>query len=239
MAGTSLPETRIERLLDRAGVHGYHYGALLVMILTALVFQLAAPEADWARLVTIVIQGLTLLVALVVSRVHHWILRTATMAVCAAIVASAAALIGFGTLGPTAARLITALMVALAPISIARGVVLDFKEHGISFHTMFGVLCIYLLIGSLFAFAYGIISSIGSEPFFAQHGDVDTGQNFLYGATQAGAQDIWAVGSYDTGSLYQTLIERGNGTNWQIVPSPNGAFQHNYLLGVAAGSVSR
>ena len=174
MAGTSLPETRIERLLDRAGVHGYHYGALLVMILTSLVFQLAAPEADWARLVTIVIQGLTLLVALVVSRVHHWILRTATMAVCAAIVASAAALIGFDTLGPTA------LMVALAPISIARGVVLDFKEHGISFHTMFGVLCIYLLIGSLFAFAYGIISSIGSEPFFAQHGDVDTGQNFLY-----------------------------------------------------------
>ena len=180
MAGTSLPETRIERLLDRAGVHGYHYGALLVMILTSLVFQLAAPEADWARLVTIVMQGLTLLVALVVSRVHHWILRTATMAVCAAIVASAAALIGFGTLGPTAARLITALMVALAPISIARGVVLDFKEHGISFHTMFGVLCIYLLIGSLFAFAYGIISSIGSEPFFAQHGDVDTRQNFLY-----------------------------------------------------------
>jgi len=159
---------------------GYRYGLLLAMILTSLVFQLAAPEADWARLVTIVIQGLTLLTALLVSRVHPWVLRLATVAVCAGIVASAAALIGFGTLGPTAARGLTALMVALAPASIARGLVLDFKENGISLHTMFGVLCIYLLIGSLFAFMYAIISSVGSGPFFAQSGDLDTTKNFLY-----------------------------------------------------------
>lgn len=180
MAGEPRSDLRIERLLDRAGVRGYRYGVVLLMILTSLVFQLAAPDADWARLVTIVIQGLTLLAALLASRVHRWVLRLATIAVCAAVVASAGALIGFGTLGPTAARLITAMMVALAPVSIARGVVLDFKERGISLHTMFGVLCIYLLIGSLFAFAYGIVSSIGSEPFFAQSGDVDTTQNFLY-----------------------------------------------------------
>jgi hypothetical protein len=153
---------------------------LLFMILGSLVFQLAAPEEDWARVVAIVIQGLTLLVALVASRVHPWILGLATIAVCAAIVASAAALIGFGTLGPTAARLITALLVALAPASIARAVVLDFRARGVSLHTMFGVLCIYLLIGSLFAFVYGIISSVGSGDFFAQPGDVDTTKNFLY-----------------------------------------------------------
>jgi hypothetical protein len=173
-------DTRIERLLDRPGMSGYRYGVVLLMILISLVFQLAAPDADWARLVTIAIQGLTLLAALLVSRVHPYVLRLATVAVCAAIVASAAALIGFGTLGPTAARLITALMVALAPVSIARGVALDIREHGITLHTMFGVLCIYLLIGSLFAFAYGLISSIGSGQFFAQSGDVETTKNFLY-----------------------------------------------------------
>jgi len=36
------------------------------------------------------------------------------------------------------------------------------------------------LIGSLYAFAYGLVSSIGSDPFFAQHGHVDTTRNFLY-----------------------------------------------------------
>jgi hypothetical protein len=170
----------IERLLERTGLTGYRYGLLLAMILGSLVFQLAAPDVDWARLVAIVIQGLTLLAALVASRVHRWVLRLAIVAVGIAIVASAAALIGFGTLGPTAARLLTALMIALAPASIARGVALDFKEHGISLHTMFGVLCIYLLIGSLFAFIYGAVSSVGSGEFFAQSGHVDTTKNFLY-----------------------------------------------------------
>ena len=180
MTEESYREPRLEQLFDRLGMKGYRYGVLLGMILASLVFQLAAPDADWARLVTIAIQGLTLLTALLASRVHPWILRLATIAVCAGIVASAAALIGFGTLGPTAARLITAMMVALAPAAIARGLVLDFKEHGVSLHTMFGVLCIYLLIGSLFAFVYGIVSSIGSDQFFAQHGEVDTTRNFLY-----------------------------------------------------------
>jgi hypothetical protein len=170
----------IERYLDRLGIRGYRYGVVLLLILTSLVFQLATPDADWARLVTIAIQGLALLAALVASRVHPWVLRLAAAAVCVAILASAGALIGFGTLGPTAARLITALMIALAPFSIARGLILDFRANGITLHTMFGVLCIYLLIGSLFAFAYGIISSAGSGEFFAQGVNADTSQNFLY-----------------------------------------------------------
>jgi hypothetical protein len=173
-------ETRFEHTLDHLGIAGFRYGVVLLLILASLVFQLAAPDADWARLVTIVIQGLALLAALLASRVHPWVLRLATGAVVAAIVASAAALIGFGTLGPTAGRLIGALLVALAPISIARGVIQDVKANGISMHTMFGVLCIYLLIGSLFAFAYGFISSAGSGQFFAQQGDTDTTKNFLY-----------------------------------------------------------
>ncbi len=168
-----------ERLLDRSGMTGYRYGLLLAMILTSLVFQLAAPDADWARLVVIAIQGATLLTALVVSRVHPWVLRFATVAVCLSIVAVAAALIGFGSLGPTAARLITALLVALAPGAIVHGLIQDVKQNGVSLHTMFGVLCIYLLIGSLFAFAYGLIDSVGSQPFFAQH-ETGTTKDFLY-----------------------------------------------------------
>jgi hypothetical protein len=173
-------QTPVERFLERFGLRRHRYGVVLMLILTSLVFQLAAPDADWARMVTIALQGLALLAALLASGVHRWILRLATLAVCVAIVGSLVALIGFGSLGPTPARLITALMVALAPISIARGVIQETKAQGITLHTMFGVLCIYLLIGTLFAFAYGIVSSAGSEPFFAQPGDDDTSQNFLY-----------------------------------------------------------
>ncbi len=159
---------------------GHHYGIVLLLILTTLVFQLAAPEQDWARLTAIVIQGLTLVAALRASRVSALVLRLAAVVVAIAIASSIAAYIGFGVLGATAARLITVLLVALAPPAIARGVVLDFRQQGeITLHTMFGVLCIYLLIGSVFAFLFGVVDSFGSSPFFAQHAAANS-HNLLY-----------------------------------------------------------
>jgi hypothetical protein len=157
----------------------HRYGFVLLLILCSLVFQLAAPENEWARLVTIVLQGATLLLALLASRIHPLLLRLATLLVAIAIGSSAGALIGFGELGPTAARLVTVLLVALAPAALARGTVLDFHVRGtVSLHTMFGVLCIYLLIGSLFAFVDGVIDSIGSTPFFASA--AGNSSDFLY-----------------------------------------------------------
>lgn len=43
----------------------------------------------------------------------------------------------------------------------------------------------------------------------------------LYGAAPAPSGRAWAVGFYVAGSSTLTLIERWNGTSWQVVPSPN------------------
>jgi Ion channel len=159
---------------------GHHYGFVLLLILSSLVFQLAAPDQDWARLTAIVIQGVTLLAALRASRVSPLILRLAEAVVVIAIASSVGAYIGFGELGATAARFITILLVALAPPAIARGVIIDFRQQGeITLHTMFGVLCIYLLIGSVFAFLFGVVDSLSSTPFFAQHAAANS-HNLLY-----------------------------------------------------------
>src|SRR5205823_13855746 len=47
--------------------------------------------------------------------------------------------------------------------------------------------------------------------------------NDLYGVAAVSATDIWAVGNYQPngGGSTKTLIEHWNGTNWQIVSSPN------------------
>lgn len=194
------------------------YGVLLAMILMSLIFQLAAPEADWARVVTIALQGMTLLMALVVSRVHPWVLRAATAAVAIAVVASGAVLIGFGELGPTAGRGVTALLVALAPGSIIRGVIVDVRERGVTLHAMFGVLCIYLLIGSLYAFFYGIVATAGTGSFFAQSAP-ETTRNFLYFSfvtiTTVGYGDLTAASNLGrslaiaealTGQIYMVTV---------------------------------
>ncbi len=61
----------------------------------------------------------------------------------------------------------------------------------------------------------------------------------LSGVAVISANDAWAVGS--AGSQLngaQTLIEHWNGTNWQIVTSPNPGSVYNTLYGVTALSAS-
>lgn len=55
------------------------------------------------------------------------------------------------------------------------------------------------------------------------------------------ARDAWAVGSYDTGSGFLTLIERWNGSAWKVVPSVNpasGTHETSALSGVVAITAS-
>jgi hypothetical protein len=68
----------------------------------------------------------------------------------------------------------------------------------------------------------------------------DNEDNVLYGIAAVSTSDAWAVGAYrDSGSLYQTLIVRWDGTAWQQVPSPNPAVSdHNILNAVATTSAS-
>jgi len=158
----------------------HRYGLVLLLILCSLVFQLAASDQDWARVVTIALQGATLVLALYASEARRLIERLATVVVAVAVLGSTGALIGFGELGSTAGRIVAVLLVALAPIAIARGVVRGVRTEGaVTMHTMFGVLCIYLLIGMLFAYAYGLVGDAQSQPFFASGIDPDI-SDYLY-----------------------------------------------------------
>jgi hypothetical protein len=158
----------------------HRYGLVLLLILCSLVFQLAAPDQDWARLVTIVLQGGTLVLALYASQANPVIERVANVVVTIAVLGSAAALVGFGELGATGGRLVAVLLVALAPLVIARGVVRGVRTEGaVTMHTMFGVLCIYLLLGMLFSYAYGLVGDAQSTPFFASGINADI-SDYLY-----------------------------------------------------------
>ena len=165
------------RPLTRAS---HAYGLVLVLILASLVFQLAAADRGWARLVTIGLQSGTLIVALLVSGVHRWLLRLTLVVVAVAILASAGVLVGSGELGETGPRIILLLLVAVVPAAIVVGIVRETRLAGrVTIRTMFGVLCIYLLLGMVFAFAYGAIAAIDSREFFAS-GAAETQSNLVY-----------------------------------------------------------
>ena len=141
---------------------------------------MAAPETTWARVVTIFIQGFTLIAALTVSGVRRWLVHLAAGITALALLTATGILIGSGELDTSGGRTLGLLLILLAPPSILIGVVRQARRSGvITIRTMFGVLCVYLLIGSAFAYAYGIISVVDDGGFFAEIKGGDQ-SDFLY-----------------------------------------------------------
>ena len=159
---------------------GYGYGWLLILILAQIGFQMAAPETELARIVTIFLQGFTLIAALTVSGVRRWLVHFATVVTVVAVLTTVGIVIGSGELDLGGGRILGFLLVIFAPPSIVIGVVRQARRsRKITIRTMFGVLCVYLLIGGAFAYAYGIISAVDDGTFFAEITN-GTVSDFLY-----------------------------------------------------------
>jgi len=162
-------------------VHRIHYrfGIVLVLILAAIIFTLAAPNGDAARFLAVVLQAAVLVAGVVASRAHRWVVRASIAAAIVGVAGAAAALFGTGQFGNGSGSVVALLYVALTPPVIVSGVVKQFREYGaVNLQTMFGVLCVYLLIGLVFGVAYGAIEDISSTAAFTGH---DLGRDqFLY-----------------------------------------------------------
>lgn len=64
-----------------------------------------------------------------------------------------------------------------------------------------------------------------------------SGSNFLYGVKEIAPDDVWAVGYYtSTDSISRTLTLHWNGTDWNIIPSPNTEAHDNILRSVSASA---
>ena len=162
-----------------AGPLHHRYILVLALILATVIFDLAAPDGDGARLIAVVLQAATLVAAVVTSRAHPWVVRM-TIAACILLVAAAAgAVLGTEDFGGDSARLISLLLVAMAPPVIVLGLRQHYREQGgTSMQSMFGVLCIYLLLGLLFGTLFGAIQSLSEESFFTN--DERSTSDFLY-----------------------------------------------------------
>jgi Ion channel len=172
---------------------GYRFGYVLLLLLVTFVFMAAAPTGDWVRPTTVLLEGLTLIAALSASRVHLLIIRIAIVVAGVGFIGSLATM---GTAINTggAVAVLDLLLVGAAPIAIGWSI---FKRGFIDLHTVLGAICIYVLLGMIWAFAFTAISDISSEPFFAQKAS-DSTADFLYFSyvtlTTVGYGDLTAAG---------------------------------------------
>lgn len=159
--------------------HG-QFGLVLLLILATLTIQLAFPEEGWARLTVVTLQGVTLIAALLASRIGAIHVRVLGAAVAVVILISLSIFVGSGDLSPAPAKLLGLLLAAVAPVAIISGVARHMRSDGaVTVQTMFGVLCVYLLIGLLFATGFGLIEAVTDSHFFA-HNIAGNSSDFLY-----------------------------------------------------------
>jgi voltage-gated potassium channel Kch len=145
----------------------YHFGVILLLIILAVSMTLAAPTGDWGRFVAVALQAAVLVAAVVVSRAHPLVIRLSVAAAVVGVAGTGAALFGSGEFGNGSAAIVALLYLLLTPPAIVTGLLKQFREAGaVTLETMFGVLCLYLLIGLIFGAAYAVVDQLNHSDFF-------------------------------------------------------------------------
>jgi hypothetical protein len=156
------------------------YGVVLLLVIASIGLQMSLTSSDASRFATIVLQAATLVAAVRVSGVRPAGGRIAALVAVAAVVGSAVVWAIRGDFPPAPSAIVNGLLVAFAPVAIARGLLHDLRERSeVTAATLAGVLAIYLLAGMFFSFLYGVVGAVEPDALFAQQSTSDR-QNQLY-----------------------------------------------------------
>jgi hypothetical protein len=143
------------------------YGIVFLFLLGDYVFLTVGWSGRVTLIVTTIWLGLTVLLAFRTSEVPHRLLLAVRMAVALTVVAAIAVALGGGDRASGTVVILVSLLVLACPIAIGWRIL---HHTRVTTQTVLGALCIYVLIGLVFANAdYGIQLVSGSS-FFAQSG---------------------------------------------------------------------
>jgi Ion channel len=154
------------------------YGLLLLSILSAFLVQGIASPGPWEQVFVTLLLAMTLLLALWAAESKPSVMRPA-LAIAALVLISSIVEAIAGDVEGAAVRLANLLLVVLAPPAIVVGVVRSLRARaGVTLEAVFGVLCLYILVGMAFALVYGAMADFTGK-FFAG-GQAATGARCLY-----------------------------------------------------------
>jgi hypothetical protein len=185
------------------------YGVLLAAIIAAFTVQGVASPGPWEQVAVSVLLGATLVLAMRAGDVRPSVARPVAALAAVAVIASVVEAEA-GTVEGTASQLANLLLVTLAPPAVVVGIVRSLRSHQrVTIEAVFGVLCLYILLGMFFAFIYGSIDRIHGS-FFA-NGASATVSHCLYFSfttlTTVGYGDFTAQGNVGhTLSISEALL---------------------------------
>jgi hypothetical protein len=162
----------------------HSYGIVFALVALSFVLQAALPDGNLTRLVIIWLQAATLVFSVRIARSRRWPIRAASG--LAALIAVAAPILWLvhGSIPDGVMAIVTALLVGVAPLVIAGGLVRDIRGAGaVTIEALTGVLSIYLLAGMFFSFLYSAVGTISDEAFFVEVADPDRADYLYYSYT--------------------------------------------------------
>jgi Ion channel len=185
------------------------YGVVLLLTIASIALALSVSTSDATRFATIVLQAATLVAAVRTADVRGGTRLAAIVAVLVVIVAAVGWAIG-GDVPPTPAAIVNGLLVGVAPVAIARGLLRDLREQrGVTISTLAGVLAVYLLAGMFFSFLYGVVGAIDPDRLFTELAD-STREDQLYFSfvtlCTVGYGDLTPVGGWARGIAVTEML---------------------------------
>jgi Ion channel len=153
-------------LAERRASHSFGY--VLLAIAMSFLFAATAPDGAWSTSTLVLLETGTIVVALWtsgLSQAGSWtniaFIGLATGLATANLIWSGKVLTG--VLGIVSALLTFAIAAVIAASVIVKGEV--------NAQSVTGAICIYLLLGLIFMYVYGVAAALGDNPFFAQGTD--------------------------------------------------------------------
>jgi len=166
------------RLLDAfAEVNGY--GPVLLSIILTYALAIALADAD-AGQILVLAQILNVWLVFRVAQARPSIRRATNYLLVISAMAAAATLVGFGGGDGPLLSAASCLLYFIAPAAVVRHLV---SRQVVDVETILGAIVAYLLIGMFFAFAYQLVASVQSAPFFGADGDGTIDQNLFFSFT--------------------------------------------------------
>jgi len=147
-----------------------------ILILMCIVVFAFAADGKVGRFFVVALQGLTLTVILRSSQAHPRTVRLAGLVTVLALVATVFSATASGKLAIAGPGIIGALLALVGPFVIARRLV---HQPEISFRTVAGAVCIYLLAGLFFALTFWTMGAFQDQGFFVQT-NPGTPTDFVY-----------------------------------------------------------
>jgi len=158
-----LPGTRVQRL------HSSHsYGAVLLLVAATFVFIELAGDAPWTASALLLLQAATLVVALWTSGVAKANAAENFGVLLVAIVIAVAVILWKGNTLEGLVGILSAVLTIITVAVIGVGV---FDQGEINGQSVIGAITIYVMLGFVFLFLYGVIGTLGTSPLFAQGTD--------------------------------------------------------------------